>query len=140
MDLKIPLLPCENADVAFSLLVELGKKRGLNFGPPDVELSQFQEKEKIMAEDKYILAAMPPYVTPASAMVIVEDVARKKLDKAKGSDRELLRLALRDHQPLIPRLVMQEQCRLAVREASDMDFVPMEFQYLQTVDKPFVVL
>jgi hypothetical protein len=140
MDLKIPLLPCENAEVSFNLLIELGKKRGLSFGPPEVELSQFQEKDRIMAEDKYILAAMPPYVTPASAMVIVEDVARKKLDQAKGSDRELLRLALRDHQPLIPRLVMQEQCRLAVREASDMDFVPMEFQYLQTVDKPFVVL
>jgi len=140
MDLKIPLLPCENAETAFRLLIELGKKKGLELEAPNIELSQFKEKERLLAEDKYILAAIPPFMTPASAMVIVDDVSRKKLDTAKGSDRELLRIALRDHQPLIPRLVMQEQCRLAVREASDLDFVPVEFQYLQAVEKPFVVL
>lgn len=141
MDLKIPLLPCENSEAAYKLLVSLGKKKLLELATPEVETSKFQEREKIAAEDKYILAAMPPYMTPASAMVIIDDVARKKLSySTPPSDRELLRLALRDHQPLIPKIVMQEQCRLAVREASDLDFVAAEFQYLQQVEKPFIVL
>ena len=142
MDLKIPLLPCENAPAAFQLLIHLGEKKGLKFATPEVEAAKFQERDRIMSEDNYILAAVPDYITPASATVIVDSVARKKktLSGKVPSDRELLRIALRDHQPAIAKLVMQEQCRLAVREATDIDFVPHEYQYLQTLEKPFTIL
>ena len=140
MDLKIPLLPCETPKAGLALIHAMGKKRGLALEDPETSDTDFTQKQRIGNENKYILGSIPEYLTPASAVVIVDEIARKKREDPNARDRELLMDALKDYQPMIPLMVMKEQCRLAVRESSDLRFVEPEFHYLADVEKPFVVL
>jgi len=140
MDLKIPLLPCETHVAGLAMIHEFGKRRNLELEDPKMEDTNFALRETITRENKYILGSVPEFLTPASAVVIVDEISRKKREGGNVRDRELLMDALKEYQPMISPVIMREQCRLAVRESSDLRFVPHEFQYLAEVDKPFIVL
>lgn len=140
MDLKIPLLPCETHAVGLDMILEFGKRRNLELEDPKTSATDFTLRDTIARENKYILGSIPEFLTPASAVVIVDEISRKKREGAGIRDRELLMDALKEYQPMISPVIMREQCRLAVRESSDLRFVPMEFQYLAEVDKPYIVL
>lgn len=139
IDLKIPLLPAHNPEEGLRMIMAIAKSKGLDLEDPILEASDFSGRVKLDAENKYILAAVPKWLTPASATVVVDEILRKS-GNSKTDSRDLLMVALRDYLPLIPVLVMQEQTRLAVRESSDLRFVPHEFQYLAEVEKPYIVL
>lgn len=140
IDLKIPLLPAHNSEEGLRMIMAISASKGLDLSDPTLEASDFSGRTKLDAENKYILAAIPKWLTPASATVIVDEILRKAGQGKSQKPRELLMLALRDYLPLIPISVMQEQTRLAVRESSDLRFVPNEFQYLAEVEKPYIVL
>ena len=74
-----------------------------------------------------ILPLVPDLVTPGAAESIAVKVYR--LVRTRGvSPEEALRDCLDEYQNPIPKEVMDFQIGLAVREASDLDFVPEAFR------------
>jgi len=112
VDVKIPLFPANEAAEGYRLIRALGKKHQLDLPkecPPQIE--------------KFV----PSLVTPGAAESIAIKVYR--LVKTKGVNAvEALRDCLDEYQNPIPSDVMDFQIGLAVREASDLDFVPQEFR------------
>ncbi len=112
VDVKIPLFPANETEEAYQLIRALGKKHELDL-PKDCP----SEVEKLI----------PAMVTPGAAESIAMKVYR--LVKTRGVDAvEALRDCLDEYQNPIPTDVMDFQIGLAVREASDLDFVPEEFR------------
>lgn len=112
VDVKIPLFPANDAEEGYQLIRALGKKHRLDLPkdcPPQIE------------------KLVPKLVTPGAAESIAIKVYR--LVKTKGVDSvEALRDCLDEYQNPIAGEVMDFQIGLAVREASDLDFVPEEFR------------
>ena len=108
VDVKIPLFPAHDPEEAYLLIRGLGKKQGLAL-------------PKEMPE--VLNGLIPEMVTPGAAESIAIKVYR--LVKTRGVDAvEALRDCLDEYQNPIPSDVMEFQIGLAVREASDLDFVP----------------
>jgi hypothetical protein len=145
MDLKVPLLPCESPKATMALLQALGRPLGLDFTAKERPVSVSLGAES-MAEtpeerlDKELWASIPLWVTPGAAVVIVNAVYAKKQEGRGLSDRALLKEVFDTYQPPIPVEVMEEQSRLAVQEASNLDLVPEELRYLAKVRKPYAEL
>jgi hypothetical protein len=114
VDVKIPLFPATTPEEGFGLIRALGKKRGL-----DIPKEAFDGvKDKI-----------PTLLTPGAAETLSIKVYRHvKVDKLSPTDA--LKDALSDYQSPVPREVMEFQIALAVREASDLEFVPADFRKL----------
>ncbi|MEM7697285.1 MAG: AAA family ATPase [Verrucomicrobiota bacterium] len=112
VDVKIPIFPAHEAADAYRLIRALSKKHRL-------------ELPKECPED--LLAHIPTLVTPGAAEAIAIKLYR--LVKTRElSPLEALRDSLEDYQNPIPPDVMDFQIGLAVREASDLDFVPEVFR------------
>lgn len=112
VDVKIPLFPAHEKDEAYRLIRALCKKHDLKL-------------PKEMPEILHDL--IPTLVTPGAAQSIAIKVYR--LVKTKKVDAiEALRDCLDEYQNPIPKDIMDFQIGLAVREASDLDFVPEEFR------------
>lgn len=112
VDVKIPLFPAQDPVEGYLLIRALGKRHdlGLPKEPP---------------ED--IRPLLPDLVTPGAAESIAVKVYR--LVKTRNlSAIEALRDCLDDYQNPVPRDVMDFQIGIAVREASDLDFVPTMFR------------
>ena len=112
VDVKIPLFPTTTPEEGFGLIRALAKKRNL-----DIPKDAFDSvKEKI-----------PTLLTPGAAETLSIKVYRHvKVDGLSPTDA--LKEALADYQNPVPREVMDFQIGLAVREASDLDFVPPSFR------------
>lgn len=112
VDVKIPLFPANEAEEGYRLIRALGKKHQLDLPkecPPEIE------------------KLVPSLVTPGAAESIAIKVYRHV--KTQNVDAvEALRACLDEYQNPIPGDVMDFQIGLAVREASDLDFVPQEFR------------
>ena len=112
IDVKIPLFPASTPEEAFGLIQALSKKRGV-IVPPETFT---QVKEQI-----------PALLTPGAAETL--SVKLYRLTKTENkSPAEALKAVLSDYQMPVPREVMEFQIALAVREASDLDFVPPVFR------------
>ncbi|MEX2579882.1 MAG: AAA family ATPase [Verrucomicrobiales bacterium] len=112
VDVKIPLFPAHEPLEGYRLIRALGKKHHL-------------ELPKECPDD--IRGLVPKLVTAGAAESIAVKVYRR--GKTKGLDPvEALRDCLDDYQNPIPSDAMDFQIGLAVREASDLDFVPEPFR------------
>src|SRR3954471_5262708 len=112
VDVKIPLFPTTTAEEGFGLIRALSRKRGLEIPAESFE----QVKDKV-----------PTLLTPGAAETLSIKVYRHvKVDKLSPADA--LKEALADYQNPVPLDVMEFQIGLAVREASDLDFVPPAFR------------
>lgn len=112
VDVKIPLFPTTTPREGFDLLSMLCRKRGLDFSP-----STFQELQ----------ASIPALLTPGAAEALAVKIYRLVRTNS-GTLDEVLRKCLLDYQNPVPADVMSFQIKLAVCEASDLDFVPLPFR------------
>jgi len=112
VDVKIPLFPAHEKLEGYHLIRALCKKHKLVLPkecPPE------------------LLEIVPELVTPGAAESIAIKVYR--LAKTRSVDPlEALRDCLDEYQNPVPEDVMRFQIGLAVREASDLDFVPKIFR------------
>jgi len=112
VDVKIPLFPTTNAREGFDLLRMLCRKRGLQ-----VDDSWFAKLESII----------PPLLTPGAAEALAAKVYREVRTDSSPVE-SILALCLSDYQNPIAPDVMAFQIQLAVKEATDLDFVPPVFR------------
>ena len=112
IDVKIPLFPATTPEEAFGLIKALCKKRGVSL--PDETFAQVKDH-------------LPALLTPGAAETL--SVKLYRLTKTENkSPEDALKDVLSDYQMPVPREVMEFQIALAVREASDLDFVPQAFR------------
>lgn len=113
VDVKIPLLPTLTAPESWGLLRALGKKRG-------VELA------KAMPEG--LAAKIPLRLTPGAAEALAVKLYRTVKTTPGMTVEAALADCLDDYQPPVAPDVMQYQMDIAIREASDLEFVPDELR------------
>lgn len=108
VDVKIPLFPTVTEEESFHLIQALCKRRGLEV--PD---TAFETLEPLV----------PLLLTPGAAEALAVKVYRLvkvgKMDAATA-----LSECLADYQNPVPAEVLEFQIQLAMREASDLDFIP----------------
>jgi SpoVK/Ycf46/Vps4 family AAA+-type ATPase len=108
IDVKIPIFPTTTAAESFHLIRALAKRRGLA-----IEESHFAELEPML----------PLLLTPGAAEALAIKVYR--LARVESIEPfAALKSCLIDYQNPVPPEVMEFQMQLAIREASDLDFVP----------------
>ncbi|MEM6280328.1 MAG: ATP-binding protein, partial [Verrucomicrobiota bacterium] len=112
VDVKIPLFPADEPDEAYLLIRALGKKH-------DLDLPKECPEE--------IRPLVPSLVTPGAAESLAIKLYRL-VKTRKISAVEALQDCLDEYQNPIPQEIMDFQIGLAVREASDLDFVPEAFR------------
>lgn len=110
VDVKIPLLPTLEADESYHLIRALAKRRGLDL--PAEAAESLRDR-------------MPLWLTPGAAEALAVKLYRRVRTADKPTTAlEALREALEDYQNPVPQDVMARQMELAIREASDLEFVP----------------
>jgi len=112
VDVKIPLFPTSTAQESFNLIRMLCSKRGIEIRDTD-----FASLEPII----------PLLLTPGAAETLAVKIYRL-VRTTKGSPVEVLRTCLTEYQNPVPLETMEFQIRLAVAEASDLEFVPLCFR------------
>jgi hypothetical protein len=112
VDVKIPLLPAATPGEAFALLAALCKRRGVML-EPGLESSHG--------------ARLPEFLTPGAAEALAVKIARQVL--ATDTDPvAALESCLADYQAPVAAETMRFQIGLAVREATELRFVPEVFR------------
>lgn len=112
IDVKFPLFPSVNPEEAYALIRALSKRQKLDL-PKDPPFS--------LAE------LLPHHLTPGSAEALA--VKTYRLVKTRDlSATEALTEILLDYQSPVPKEIMDFQIELAVKEASDLSFVPDVFR------------
>lgn len=114
VDVKIPLLPAADAAEAYGLLRALCQRRGLSLAasPPAA-----------------VGAKMPKFLTAGAAEALAVKVSRQVL--ASGTEpAAALEKCLDDYQAPVDEETLRFQIGLAVREATELRFVPQVFRAL----------
>ena len=108
VDVKIPLFPTTTAEESFDLIRALCGKRNI-----------------AIAEDGFaaLKPLLPLLLTPGAAEALTNKIYRSVRVDNKTPD-EALRACLADYQNPVAPEILQFQIELAIREASDLDFVP----------------
>lgn len=114
VDVKIPLFPTTTPEEGFALLRALCRTRGLELADEDYDT---------------LKGVIPSLLTPGAAEALAVKVYRL-VAVEKRSVLDTVKDCLADYQHPVPPEILHAQIRLAVREASDMDFVPAIFQRL----------
>ena len=112
IDVKIPLFPTTEPRESFDLLRVLCNRR-----------------QMVLTDDDYraVEGIMPVLLTAGSAETLAVKVYR--ISRTEGrSPGEALRVCLADYQNPVPLDTLNFQIALAVKEASDLDFVPSRFR------------
>jgi hypothetical protein len=112
IDVKIPLLPTANPDEGFALLRALCARRSMDIGAK-------------VPDD--LTPRIPNLLTPGAAETLAVKIYRTVRTQSMDAP-QALRAALQDYQHPVPPDVMRFQIEIAVREASDLDFVPAVFR------------
>jgi SpoVK/Ycf46/Vps4 family AAA+-type ATPase len=108
IDVKIPLFPTTSTHESWNLMRALLKRRDLQL--PETAPEELQKH-------------IPLLLTPGAAESLSLKVYRlAKVEKLAPLDA--LKNALDDYRPPVPPEVLGAQIELAVREASDLEFVP----------------
>lgn len=108
IDVKIPLFPTLKPEEGFDLIQALCKRIGMNI------------TDEIFNEIKHLI---PDMLTPGAAEALSVKVYR--LSRTQGiNEITALKECLSNYQIPVPQDVMKFQIELAVREASDLEFVP----------------
>lgn len=112
VDVKIPLFPTTTTAESYALLRALCKRQGLDLGD---------------ADEQALLPILPTRLTPGAAEALAVKIYRHaKLEG--GTALESVQKCLVGYQNPVPAEIMDFQIGLAVREASDLEFVPEEFR------------
>lgn len=112
IDVKVPIFPTTTSEESFGLLEALCRRRGVHF-PPDALES--------------LRPLIPLRMTPGAAEALSVRIYRRA--KTRGlSPVEAARSCLEDYQPPVPEEIINAQIELAVREASDVTFIPDAFR------------
>ena len=98
---------------SFDLIRVLLKKRGLEI--PDTEFAGLESR-------------IPLLLTPGAAETLTVKIYRQ-VRTSPSNPVEALRICLTDYQNPVPLETLDFQIRLAVSEASDLEFVPPRFPY-----------
>ncbi|MGH8260662.1 MAG: hypothetical protein ACREUG_13365, partial [Steroidobacteraceae bacterium] len=112
IDVKIPILPAANAAEAAALIVAIAGRFGL-------ELTQ-----KALEE---LQLTLPQLLTPGAAEALIVKAYRIARTE-KISPAQAIARSLRGYQGAVPQDVLEMQIRLAIREATDLAFVPQELE------------
>src|SRR6516162_2330852 len=112
IDVKIPLFPTTVTRESFELIRVLCARRQLTLGEDDY---------KLVAE------TLPVLLTPGSAETLAVKIYRIARTENK-SPEEALCASLIDYQNPVPLDALQFQIELAVKEASDLEFIPNTFR------------
>ncbi len=112
VDVKIPIFPTVTPEETFALLRALCARRELTLGEAEFDTCR---------------SLLPRFMTPGAAEALSVKLYRDTRVR-QLSPGEALRQALEDYQHPVPWETMQFQLAIAVREASDMDFVPPLFR------------
>jgi SpoVK/Ycf46/Vps4 family AAA+-type ATPase len=120
IDLKVPILPTTTHEESRGLIAALARRYELTIAPG--ELQQIESR-------------LPLMLTPGAAEALVVKAYRiARTEKVAGGIA--LARALEDYQNPLPQDVLDRQMRLAVREATDLSFVPPSLRHLAESDKP----
>jgi AAA+ superfamily predicted ATPase len=112
VDVKVPLLPTSTTAESALLIGALAKRYGL----------------ELQADDLRKLAArMPTLLTPGAAEALVVKAYRRSRTES-SSAIAALEACLEGYQNPVPADVLEFQMRIAIREATDLAFVPPAFQ------------
>jgi hypothetical protein len=114
VDVKVPLLPTATAKESATLIGALAKRYGLAVA--DAELAALE-------------ARMPTLLTPGAAEALVVKAYRHARTQ-NTSGAAALEASLVDYQNPVPPDVLEFQMRIAIREATDLSFVPPQFRAL----------
>lgn len=112
IDVKIPLFPTCTPEEGFALLRMLCRRRGT-----EIPESGFESVRELV----------PPLLTPGAAETLAVKIYRAVRVESR-TPIDALRDCLTDYQPPVAPEIMTSQIQLAVREASDLDFVPSCFR------------
>jgi hypothetical protein len=116
VDVKVPLLPTSKPAESAALIGALAKRYGLALEPADLLRLESQ---------------MPTLLTPGAAeALIVKAYRHSRTQNVAGS--AALEASLVGYQNPVPADVLEFQMRIAIREATDLGFVPPEFRGLAT--------
>jgi hypothetical protein len=116
IDVKVPLLPTSTPAESAQLIATLAKRYGLELEPAD--LARLESR-------------MPTLLTPGAAEALVVKAYRhSKTQNVPGG--AALEASLVGYQNPVPADVLDFQMRLAIREATDLGFVPPAFRSLVT--------
>ena len=112
IDVKVPLLPTSTPAESAQLIATLAKRYGLALEPAD--LTRLESR-------------MPTLLTPGAAEALVVKAYRhaRTQNVAGGA---ALEASLTGYQNPVPADVLEFQMRIAIREATDLNFVPPAFR------------
>lgn len=113
VDLKIPVLPTSTHAESAALLVAMARRYKLEIATDD--LSQ--------------IALLPQLLTPGAAESLVVKAYRMARTESIAAATAIIR-CLASYQNPVPHDVLELQMRLAIREATDLSFVPEALHYL----------
>jgi SpoVK/Ycf46/Vps4 family AAA+-type ATPase len=120
IDLKVPLLPTTTRAESAGLIAALAKRYELT-----IPAEEMQKVEPLL----------PLLLTPGAAEAIVVKAYRvARTENVDGG--EALARGLEGYQNPVPQDVLESQMRLAVREATDLSFVPEAFRHFAASAKP----
>jgi SpoVK/Ycf46/Vps4 family AAA+-type ATPase len=114
VDVKVPLLPTTTAAESAALLATLAKRYELNIS-----------RDALIG----IESSMPLLLTPGAAEALVVKAYRQSRTQ-NVEPLAALSQCLVGYQNPVPADVMEFQMRIAVREATDLAFVPPALRYL----------
>ena len=120
IDVKIPILPAATPAQASVLIAALAARFGL-------ELSERELEELRMP--------LPQLLTPGAAEALVVKAYRVARTENVSPVQALTR-SLQGYQGPVPQDVLELQIRLAIREATDLGFVPPELQHFAAEGLP----
>jgi hypothetical protein len=120
VDVKVPLLPTSTPAESAQLIKTLAKRYGLEL--LDADLTRLESR-------------MPTLLTPGAAEALVVKAYRhSKTANVPGG--QALEASLQGYQNPVPKDVLDFQMRIAVREATDLGFVPPAFRDLAAPHAP----
>ncbi len=114
VDVKVPILPTTTAAESGALITALGKRYGLTLTPTDLAALE---------------SRLPVLLTPGAAEALVVKAYRHARTK-NVTPAEALAACLDGYQNPVPADVLDLQMRLAIREATDLAFVPPALRHL----------
>lgn len=114
IDVKVPILPTTTAAESAALVAALAKRYELALTPDEV---------------KGLEARLPVLLTPGAAEALVVKAYRHARTR-KVAPAAALSACLEGYQNPVPADVLELQMRLAVREATDLSFVPPSLRHL----------
>jgi SpoVK/Ycf46/Vps4 family AAA+-type ATPase len=120
VDLKVPILPTTTRAESAELIAALARRYELAVSPEEMQRLE---------------PRLPTLLTPGAAEALVVKAYRVARTEGVGG-YDALMSCLESYQSPVPEDVLDSQMRLAVREATDLSFVPESLRRFASAAKP----